>query len=51
MVASFVCEQEEETRQAAAASQAKQGMNWRDVEMKWVMVSGGHQAHTHRTGK
>ena len=51
MDSSFVHQQEEETRQAAAASQAKQGMNWRGVEMKWVMVSGGHQAHTHRTGK
>ena len=38
MVTSFVHEQEEETRRAAAASQAKQGqwMNWHNVEKRKI---------------
>ena len=38
MVTSFVLEQEKETRQAAAASQAEQGqwINWHDVEKRKI---------------
>ena len=38
MVTSFVYEQEEETRRAAAASQAKQGQwnNWHTVEKRKI---------------
>ena len=38
MVPCFVCEEEEETRQAAVASDAKQGqwMNWHGVERRKI---------------